>query len=228
MQYKTVALMPIKAHSARVPRKNFRDFRGRPLVRWMLEVLLSIGRIDRVVINTDARRELAEVGVTEGERVMIRDRPRALCGDAVSMNLVLADDLRHVPADIYLMTHATNPLLSARTIEAAIAEFEREDCDSLFTVNKFQTRFYRTDGSPVNHDPDNLVPTQDLEPWYEENSNLYIFTRDSFARTGARIGKRPRMFVTPRLESLDIDTMDEWQLAEAAAGVLGDPHGEMP
>ena len=57
--------------------------------------------------------------------------------------------------------------------------------DSLFTVDKIQTRFYRADCSPVNHDPDNLVRTQDLEPWFEENSNLYIFTRDSFAKTAA-------------------------------------------
>ena len=46
------------------------------------------------------------------------------------------------------------------------------DADSLFTVNKIQTRFYRADTSPVNHDPDNLIQTQDLEPWFEENSCL--------------------------------------------------------
>jgi CMP-N-acetylneuraminic acid synthetase len=49
--------------------------------------------------------------------------------------------------------------------------------DSLFTVDKIQTRFYREDGSPVNHDPNNLVRTQDLEPWYEENSNLYFLPK---------------------------------------------------
>jgi CMP-N-acetylneuraminic acid synthetase len=224
MRFEIAALMPLKANSVRVPHKNFRDFQGRPLVHWMLGSLLSLDWIEVVVINTDARAELACVGVEDGShggRVLIRDRRPELCGDAVSMNRVLADDLAHVEAETYLMTHTTNPLLSARTISAALAAYRESGCDSLFTVNCHQTRFYRADGSAVNHDPQNLVPTQDLEPWFEENSNLYIFTRESFAATGARIGARPHMFVTPRLESLDIDTLEDWMMAEAAATVLG-------
>jgi CMP-N-acetylneuraminic acid synthetase len=72
----------------------------------------------------------------------------------------------------------------------------------------------------VNHDPNNLVRTQDLEPWYEENSNLYIFTRDSFARTNARIGAKPMMFETPRIESFDIDTPVEWTISEIVSKYL--------
>ena len=84
-------------------------------------------------------------------------------------------------------------------------------------MNRIQTRFYREDGSPVNHDPDNLIRTQDLEPWFEENSNIYIFNRKSFASTDARIGSRPVMFTTPPLESIDIDNAEQWVLAEAVA-----------
>eukprot|EP00438_Fugacium_kawagutii_P011497 Skav204694 [mRNA] locus=scaffold7486:27538:27780:+ [translate_table: standard] len=71
--------------------------------------------------------------------------------------------------------------------------------------------------SPVNHDPDNLVRTQDLEPWFEENSNLFIFNSESFSKTNARIGAKPAMYETPPLESIDIDTADQWMLAEAVA-----------
>ena len=92
-----------------------------------------------------------------------------------------------------------------------------DDKDSLFTVNKIQTRFYRDDCSPVNHDPDNLIRTQNLEPWYEENSCLFIFTKESFKSTNARIGKSPAMFETPALESVDIDEPADWMMAEALA-----------
>ena len=92
--------------------------------------------------------------------------------------------------------------------------------DSLFTVDKIQTRFYRADGSAVNHDPDNLVRTQDLEPWFQENSNLYIFTCDSFTKTNARIGKKPMMFESPKFESLDIDTPEDWDFAVISARYL--------
>ncbi len=222
--YQAVALLPMKAHSERVRGKNFRDFGGKPLFRWMLDTLLAVPDIDAVVINTDARQILADHGLVESERVIIRDRHPQICGDFVSMNLVIADDLATVAADAYLMTHTTNPLMSADTVSKALAAY-REGvkagrCDSLFTVDKVQTRLYRADGSAVNHDPDHLVRTQDLEPWFEENSNLYIFSRDSFAKTQARIGRQPMMFEGPYFESIDIDTPQDWDFALVAARYL--------
>lgn len=219
--YKTVALLPMKANSSRVPGKNFRVMAGKPLFRHILDTLLAVEAIDLVVINTDARDILAENGLTDSDRVLIRDRDADICGDTVSMNLVLENDIKAIPAETYIMTHTTNPLLGVETVAKAVDDYYsavREGTgDSLFTVNKIQTRFYRKDGSPVNHDPDNLIPTQDLEPWFEENSNLYVFSAESFKATGARIGQKPIMLETPALESLDIDEPHDWDLAEAVA-----------
>jgi CMP-N-acetylneuraminic acid synthetase len=218
---RNIALLPMKAHSARVSGKNFRPFAGKPLFRWILDSLLALPEIDLVVINTDAREILAQNGLVDTDRVRIRDRRPELCGDFVSMNLVLADDLAAVEAETYLMTHTTNPLLGPATIRGALAAFTGARAagraDSLFTVNRFQTRFYRADGSAVNHDPKKLLRTQDLEPWFEENSNLYLFDRASFARTQARIGATPMMFETPRIESADIDDQEGWDIAETLA-----------
>src|SRR4051812_43989952 len=105
MKKKLVALLPMKAHSARVKGKNFRPFAGKPLFRWILDTLLSIPEINLVVINTDAREILAQNGLADADRVMIRDRKPEICGDFVSMNLVLADDIANVEAETYLMTH---------------------------------------------------------------------------------------------------------------------------
>lgn len=219
-----VALLPMKAHSARVSGKNFRSFAGKPLFRWILDSLLEVAAIDKVVINTDARDILATHGLVDSDRVMIRDRKPEICGDFVSMNLVLKDDVENVRADGYLMTHTTNPLLSGGTIRSAIEKYQAGvaagECDSLFTVNRFQTRFYRADGSPINHDPKNLIRTQDLEPWFEENSNLYLFSRQSFEKTQARIGEKPLLFPTPSCESADIDDQDGWDLAERLARTI--------
>lgn len=219
-----VALLPMKANSERVKGKNFRDFCGKPLFRWILDTLLAVQEIDQIVINTDARHILAQNGLVGGDRLLIRDRKPEICGDLVSMNLVLADDVANIAADLYLMTHTTNPLMSADTIRGAIRAFQQAQAagkaDSLFTVDKVQTRLYRADCSPVNHDPDNLIPTQHLEPWYEENSNLYIFTRASFAKTKARIGKQPIMYEGPFFESIDIDTPADWDFAAVAARYL--------
>jgi CMP-N-acetylneuraminic acid synthetase len=179
--------------------------------------LLSVDAIDTIIINTDARSILAENGLLDSDRILIRDRPAEICGDLVSMNRVIENDIENVDADIYLMTHTTNPLLSRKSVESALAQYIdglKNGADSLFTVNKVQTRFYDEHAAAINHDPDNLIRTQDLEPWYEENSNLYIFSKDSFEKTKARIGKAPAMFVTEPFESTDIDTPADWELAE--------------
>ncbi len=221
---RVVALLPMKANSERVRGKNFRIFNGKPLFQWILSTLLSVKDIDQVVINTDARSILAANGLVDSERVLIRDRKHEICGDSVSMNLVLADDVENIPADVYVMTHTTNPLLTSKTIEKALALYRtdksEETADSLFTVNKYQTRFYRADGSAINHDPTKLVRTQELDPWYEENSNLYVFSRQSFEATKARIGKRPRLFEMCKTESIDIDDQESWDMAEALSMYL--------
>ena len=226
-----VALLPMKRNSERVRGKNFRDFNGQPLFRWALDTLLSLKEIDQVVINTDARQVLDEKGVRDSGRVLIRDRKPDICGDMVSMNKVLADDVENIEADVFLMTHTTNPLLSRDTVRRALNAFLEATttgrADSLFTVNKVQARFYREDGSAVNHDPNNLVRTQDLEPWFEENSNLYIFTAASFGTTKARIGRMPMMFESPRFESIDIDDQQDWSFAVIAAQHLQNQRKEL-
>ncbi len=212
----------MKANSARVTSKNFRSIAGKPLFQWILDTLAATPEIDRIVINTDARAILADNGLKDGDydgKVMIRDRKPEICGDFVSMNLVLGDDIENVSSDYYFMTHTTNPLLSGDTISAMVKNFlEKEkanEADSLFAVNRHQTRFYTPDGDPINHDPNNLIRTQDLPPYMEENSVGYLFTADSFHKTGARIGERPVMFETPRLESVDIDVATDWYMAES-------------
>jgi len=215
---KLVALLPMKANSERVKGKNFKLFCGKPLYKWMLDTLISVEAVDKIVINTDARSILAANGLVESDRIIIRDRPEDICGDLVSMNLIIQNDIENIDADHFLMTHTTNPLLSEKTIQRAIDAYlnaiSRGDADSLFTVNRIQTRFYDSQVRPVNHDPEHLVRTQDLEPWFEENSNLYLFSKESFLQTKARIGASPMMLENAPYESTDIDTPEDWELGE--------------
>ncbi|MBR9907037.1 MAG: acylneuraminate cytidylyltransferase family protein [Gammaproteobacteria bacterium] len=206
----------MKLNSSRVPGKNFKDLGGRSLFEWMLTKLLSIDSISKVIINTDAPSKILEYPISSHNKVQIHERDISICGDDVSMNKIISSDIKKFDADIYFMTHTTNPFLSTGTIESAIDSFiSQEQYDSLFSVNKIQSRFYDKLVSPVNHDPGNLIPTQELDVLYEENSNFYLFTKDSFVASNHRIGVRPMMYVTPKLESLDIDNIDDWELAEA-------------
>ncbi|MET1254654.1 acylneuraminate cytidylyltransferase family protein [Aliikangiella maris] len=219
MKNKMVALLPIKANSERVKNKNFRKFAGKPLFKWMLDSLVISDKFEKVIINTDAKELLIDNGLNESEKIVIRTRKKELCGDDVSMNLILEDDINCIDADVFFMTHATNPLISPSTISDAVQCYldNLDKHDTLFSVNKFLSRFYDEDNTPLNHDPKKLIRTQDLTPWYEENSCIYIFTKASFKNSNSRIGKTPIKWETPPLESIDIDTETDWYLAESIA-----------
>ncbi len=112
-----------------------------------------------------------------------------------------------VEADYYLQTHSTNPLLQPETISHAIQTFllDYPKHDSLFSVTRWQTRLYDQNGKAINHDPSVLIQTQDLPPVYEENSCLYLFTRDNLVKRNHRIGEKPMMFEINADEAWDID-----------------------
>ncbi len=212
------AIVPIKAHSERVPEKNFRPFAGLPLFHHILQALEDTYAVDQVVVSTDSQRILDEAPDLF-DKVRCLRRPEELCGDFVSVNKIIGHVVEQVDSDLYLQTHATNPLLKTETITEALNRFAREEShDSLFSVNRFQTRLYFEDGRPVNHDPAELLRTQDLPPVYEENSCIYIFTAESFAQAGGRrIGNEAMMFETDKIESIDIDDEFTFRLAELLA-----------
>ncbi len=214
---KITALLPMKGHSERVPNKNMRLFGNKPLFHHLASVLQESAYVEMIVINTDSNR-IADEARHFFSKVKVHNRPRHLCGDTVSMNEIIAHDLKLLEGDHFLQTHSTNPLLTLETLERAVEEYFTliNDYDSLFSVTKLQTRLYWETGKPLNHNPTELLRTQDLPPIYEENSNIYLFSRDSFRKAeNKRIGLKPKMFTMQALEAIDIDTEETFVLAEA-------------
>ncbi|GAL69370.1 acylneuraminate cytidylyltransferase family protein [Jejuia pallidilutea] len=214
---KVIALLPMKGVSERVPNKNIKDFNGSPLYHVTLKNLLKSKYIDNVVINTDSEELKTDIRKHFGANVQIRDRKQEICGNYISMNKILEDDIHSVESDIYLQTHSTNPLLKTETIDRAIEKMisvlERGENDSVFSVTKVQKRFYNADGTPMNHDP-KMLTTQHLKPIYEENSCFYLFTKESFKSNNGRIGVNPFMFEIDKIESTDIDEPEDFKIAQ--------------
>ncbi|HEX6032852.1 MAG TPA: acylneuraminate cytidylyltransferase family protein [Anaerolineales bacterium] len=200
------ALIPMRHHSQRVPGKNYRPLAGKPLFHHIVETLLSVPEVSGIVVDTDSepvmdglRRQFPQVRIIE--------RPEHLRADSVPMNDILIHDTAQVQADFYLQTHSTNPLLKPETVSRAIQSLitNYANYDSLFSVTRLQTRLYFQDGRAINHDPMVLIQTQDLPPVYEENSCLYLFTRDNLIKRHHRIGAKPMMFEIDASEAWDID-----------------------
>ena len=203
---KITALVPMRHHSQRVPGKNYRPLAGKPLFHHIIESLLAVPEINDIVVDTDSEP------VMDGFRrffpqVKIIDRPGHLRADDIPMNEILLHDTEQFPAEFYLQTHSTNPLLKAETVSRAIqlllADYPKHD--SLFSVTRLQTRLYDRDGNAINHNPRELIQTQDLPPVYEENSCIYIFNRENLAAKRHRISDHPLMFEIDADEAWDID-----------------------
>ncbi len=217
-----VGLVPMRHDSERVKGKNYRLLGGRPLYHHIVASLLESGAVDRVVIDTDSPF-IAEDAPKHFERVQVLPRPEHLLGGHVAMNDILLHDVDHVDADLYLQTHSTNPLLRPATIARAVQTLldRRPEYDSLFGVTPLQTRLWWDGARAVNHDPAVLLRTQDLPPIYEENSNIYLFDRETLERSGNRIGDRPLIFPIDRAEAWDIDEEIDWVVVEALYGQRG-------
>jgi CMP-N-acetylneuraminic acid synthetase len=209
-----VAFVPMRHSSERVVGKNYRAFAGQPLYQYIVKTLLNCPEVDQVCIDTDSPTILEEARQLFPSVTLLL-RPEHLRAGTTPMNDVLLHSVSQVEADVYLQTHSTNPLLQSGTISKAInLLLGSPDHDSLFGVTRLQTRLYDAAGEAMNHDPNLLLRTQDLPPIYEENSNLYLFRRDTFLKRQNRIGHKPILFEIDRLEAWDIDEEQDFQIAE--------------
>jgi len=203
---KIIALVPMRHHSQRVPGKNYRPLAGKPLFFYTINSLLACPEINQVVVDTDSSPVISSLKENFPE-VKIIERPEHLRDAQVPMNEILMHDVNQVQADFYLQTHSTNPLLRPKTISRAIQELltNYPSYDSLFSVTRLQTRLWDQLGRAINHNPEILLQTQDLPPIYEENSCIYIFTRQTLLSRRNRLGERPMLFEIKAAEAWDID-----------------------
>lgn len=210
-----VALVPMRHKSVRVPGKNYRPIAGKPLYHHILERLLACPYISKVAVDTDSPIIMNGLKA-DFPSVVIIERPVALSDDKISTNEILMFDVSQIPADFYLQTHTTNPLLTTQTISQAIQSFlaAYPTYDSLFSVTKLYKRFWDQLGRPVNHNPSILLRTQDLPPIFEENSCMYLFTPDNLIKNRNRLGIRPYMFEMDPLEAWDIDEEIDFLIAD--------------
>lgn len=209
------ALIFMKLHSERVPFKNIRDFNGKPLFHWILSSLEKSKYVKKIIINTDSE-EIAKDAKDHFD-VTIHMRPDYLLTiTSNEANQILEYDINNTDGDLFLQTHSTNPILSTATIDKAIEDYvSSEDHDSLISVTPNRKRFYWSDGKPINHDPQEMIKTQNLEPILEENSCIYMFTRTGFMKKKSRIGDNPLFYQMDAAEALDIDEESDFLIAES-------------
>lgn len=219
----TVAIIPARGGSKGIPRKNLAQLGGHPLVvHSILQARASAG-IDRVFVSTDDD-EIAAVSKAAGAEIV--RRPAALAGDTASTESAIAhalgcwSDQGLVPDRIVLL-QATSPFREAGQLDAALAQFDREGCDSMLSVVRFCGFVWRTDGAgvaaPCSYDPGARPRRQEIHDTFLETGSFYVFTRVLFEATGARLGGRIATFAVPEHDAIDIDEPADLERARAEA-----------
>lgn len=209
---RVVGFVPSKLNSQRLPQKNIRELGGTPLVNHVLRTLAAVDEIDDVVIYASDDRIMAAVDDPSACRYV--ERPIELDGDDATVQDFVGGFLRDVEGDVIVLLHVTSPFMSVDTVRECTRAVACGEYESAFAAQEVH-RFAWFGGKPLNYSLDRPTPrTQDLEPVVVEQSGLYVFTRDLFERTGRRIADRPFIKVVDGTEGHDIDTAEEFALAE--------------
>lgn len=207
---KTVAFVPIKLNNERLPHKNMLSLsHGYPLFHYILETLKSCQSIDETYVfcSTEISNILPE-GVT-----LIRRDP-SLDSSAATANDLVAAFAQAIPADFYVMTHATSPMISSTSIQRGLQAVYSGRYDSALSVQKVQDFLWQMD-TPLNYDPADTPRTQDLPLLYQETCGFYIFTKQLALEHHRRVGFRPCKIEVSPIEALDIDEQQDFWIADA-------------
>lgn len=208
---KTVALIPIKLHSSRLPNKNIKPFfDGTPLMTFIQKTCLASRLIDEVYIYCSD--ESVKPYVIEGVKFL--KRPEYLDGDNINANDFIREFTRAVDADIYVNAHTTSPFARTESINECISRVASGEYDSAFCAEAIRT-FMWQDGKPINFDPSHFPRTQDLPLILAETSIAYVFTKETFTTYNRRIGIKPYIHEVGQIEAIDIDYPEDFMIADA-------------
>lgn len=212
---KVVSLIPIKLNNQRLPGKNLMDLNGKPLCDY---IFTTINKVDLVSENyVYCSDEQIKQYIPDGIKFLKRDS--YLDGFQVKGLEIIDHFVKDVDADIYVLTHVTQPFTKPESIQKALEKVLYEGYDSAFSCIKIQDYCWYK-GKPFNYDMQDIVTTQNLEPIYMETGAFFIFRKEVFTELHQRIGKNPYMCVIDEIEAVDIDTAEDFEFAKVVARYL--------
>lgn len=213
---KVVSFIPIKLNNQRLPGKNTLLLGKKPMCEYIFNTIDNVHGIDeRYVYCSDEK-----IKEYMPESLTFLKRDSYLDGFQVKGLEIIEYFLRDVKADIYVLTHVTQPFTKPETMEEALQKVISGEYDSAFSAREIQDYCWYQ-GKPFNYDMQDIVTTQNLEPIYMETGAFYIFTREVFEKYHQRIGKNPYIKVIDQIEAVDIDTAQDYEFAKAVAMFLG-------
>ena len=227
---KTLAMITARGGSKRIPRKNIKEFNGKPIIAYSIEAALASGVFDEVMVSTDDE-EIAEIAKKYGAKVPFF-RSEKTANDFATTVDVIEEVLntykdRGEEFDIFCCIYPTAPFITAKRLKDAVEQLSASDADSLIPVVRFSYPPQRAmeihDGKLVFRQPENLSKrSQDLEPHFHDAGQFYVVRSESFFKNhGIMVGDILPMELS-ELEVQDIDNEVDWKLAELKYNLLNE------
>ena len=221
---RVVAFLPAKGSSERVPNKNTRNFNGEPFFVFTLRKLLRSSVIDEVYLDSEDPAILA-VGERMGAKVLRRDP--ALASNKTDGHQLFYNEVRQVEADIYLQHLCTSPFIKESTLRKVVDLLEKEPEYDSVVLGK-NDKYYHWAGGMPTYDLHHIPNSVDLPEEHTEAMGLYAVRAKAAHDTRRRIGDKPKMIFGDPLELIDVNTEEEFRLAEGiAAGLLAEEEKKM-
>jgi pseudaminic acid cytidylyltransferase len=226
----SLALVPARGGSRRIPRKNVRPFRGVPLLARTVSTLLDAGLFERVVVSTDDD-EIAAIASDAGAEVPFR-RPAELADDHAGTREVVAHAIETLEAadgtrlGAVCVAYPAAVFITADDLRTALALLEDPEAEFVLAATTFAAPIQRAFRRAEHGRLEMLWPehattrSQDLEECYHDAGQLYWGRRDAWLGAGSVLTARTLLHVLPRWRVQDIDTPEDWTRAELLHEVL--------
>lgn len=215
----TVAIIPARGGSKGIPRKNIREFCGKPLIAHIIETALKVRELDRVIVSTEDN-EIAEIARKYGAEVPFI-RPKELARDETPTLPVLQHAVKYLEEnenykpDIVVLLYATSPLLKPERVSDAIKMLKKENLDSVLSVVEDRGHFWiETEGEYERLYPKVLKNRQFTKPLFKENGAIYAFKRDLLMDENTVVGGKIGFLIMQKEDTIDIDEPLDFEIAE--------------
>lgn len=212
--------IPCRSGSKRIPNKNTRSFYNfkNGLIEIKIKQLSRVKEVENIFISTDDKLIIKIVHDLDISNVIIDKRPAEYCQDTTRTDDLILYATTILPDDDILWTHVTSPFVTAYHYSKIIEEYRNIDnnkFDSLITVSQLKNFIWNQNGAyNYNRNVNKWPFTQDLEVLYEINNAAFVCNKEVYKENKDRIGNSPKFFIMDQIRSIDIDTMDQFLLAE--------------
>ncbi len=217
-----LAIITARGGSKRIPRKNIKEFCGKPILAYSIEAAIASGIFDEVMVSTEDE-EIAGIARAYGAKVPFY-RSEATSGDFATTNDVIMEVLREYEErgmhfEAACCIYPTAPFVTAQKLKEAMELLEEREADSVMPVVRFSFPPQRSvvvkEGLLQFKWPEYMMArSQDLEPFYHDVGQFYCVRVDSFCAQNKLVMEKTVPLEISDLEAQDIDTEEDWKIAE--------------